>query len=149
MALLPFSLPTTDNFNYVLDVFEKKKMNRSQSNAHPPPPKQCWKTRSDVIKEEKGDKRKFLESCVGTERDSRKVAILGMKRRYLSCRHFSWRIRSLKAKNSWKAAIMKLLSRFLFFVFFVCFFFPRFSSTFTVGGETAGLRGVRLKRSWL
>ena len=57
-------------------------------------------SRSDVVKKEKVDNRKFLESCVGTERDCCKVAILGMKRRYLSCRHFSWRIRSLKANNS-------------------------------------------------
>ena len=46
------------------------------------------KSRSDVVKKEKRENRKLLESCVGTERDCCKIVIHAIKRKYLSYRHF-------------------------------------------------------------
>ena len=53
------------------------------------------KTRSDVVKKEKGTVETF-ESFFGTERDCWKIVILGIKCEYTACRHLvgeycSWR----------------------------------------------------------
>jgi len=61
--------------------------------------------------------------------------ILGIKREYLSYRHFSWRILLLKTYSSWKVAILKPLPLLLSFVLI--------SSTLAgARGTGRGLRGL-------
>ena len=79
----------------------------------------------------------MLESCVGTERDCCKIVIIGVKREYLSYRHFSWRLTVLGGKQFLKQGYPEAIVK----VVFCLFVFPRFSSKLTrgKGGEEADI----------